>query len=67
MSSMQVNSWDNLWRRSIFDLEPWDVELPMLSERTRGLSIKESIFAGQTEEKQTIFLVSVNFLIFIVP
>lgn len=44
MSSMQVISWDKRWRRSTLVLEPWDAELLMLSERTRGLSVKGSIF-----------------------
>lgn len=44
MSSMQVISWLSRWRRSILDLELWDAELLVLSERTRGLCMNRSIF-----------------------
>lgn len=50
MSSMQVSSWFKRWRRSILDLEPWDAELLVLSERTRGLYVKGSIFDKRSSD-----------------
>lgn len=43
MSSMRLSSWNKRCRSCILDLEPCDVVLLRLSERLRGLPIKESM------------------------